>query len=242
MGKRRAKKKVKAAEAEAPVEVSHKLPRFLWGTRAFLAMLAVAFWFYQAAIGPYPFIDLPWLPIANFVGLVPLMILMFLELRLQAQGFEVSLKVAGDDLTISDRGVTKTVSLTRKGAASYRVGLLTRGLDIQIEKRRWWIPIGTEDMDLVQRLLSRKTAWKSHISALTILVGAFIFSIVWTLGLYEALEYFEIGTLNDAYFYDGDSGVLSPETLPEAPPEPAPALETPQAPETAPASEAASPP
>ena len=202
MGKRRAKKKVEAAEVEAPVEVSHKLPRFLWATRAFLAMLTVAFCFYQAAIGPYPFTDLPWLPIANFLGLVPFFILMFLELRLQGQGFDVSLNVKGDDITLTDPDGSRTVSLSREGAASYRVGLLTRGLDIQIEKTRWWVPIGTEHMPLVQRLLSRQTAWKSHVSALVILLGAFLFSIAWTLGLYEVLEYFEIGTVNEAFYLE----------------------------------------
>ena len=40
-------------------------------------MLTVAFCFYQAAIGPYPFTDLPWLPLANFVGLAPFFIVMF---------------------------------------------------------------------------------------------------------------------------------------------------------------------
>ena len=79
MGKRRVKKTIDTADNQAPVEVSHKLPRFLWATRAFLAMLTVAFCFYQAAIGPYPFTDLPWLPLANFVGLAPFFIVMFLS-------------------------------------------------------------------------------------------------------------------------------------------------------------------
>ena len=140
MGKRRVKKIIDNADNQAPVEVSHKLPRFLWATRAFLAMLTVAFSFYQAAIGPYPFTDLPWLPLANFVGLAPFFIVMFLELRLQGQGFDVSLSVKGDDITITDPDGSRTLSLKREGAASYRVGLLTRGLDIQVDKRRWWIP------------------------------------------------------------------------------------------------------
>ena len=202
MGKRRAKKKVEPTETGTAVAVSHKLPRFLWATRAFLAMLTVAFCFYQAAIGPYPFTDLPWLPIANFLGLVPFFILMFLELKLQGQGFDVSLKVKGDDITLTDPDGSRTVSLNQEGAASYRVGLLTRGLDIQIDKKRWWLPISPEHMPLVQRLLSRQTAWKSHISALVILLGAFLFSIAWTLGLYEVLEYLKIGTLNDAFYLD----------------------------------------
>ena len=203
MGKRRAKKQPEPVATEsAPVEVSHKLPRFLWATRAFLAMLTVAFCFYQAAIGPYPFTDLPWLPLANFAGLAPFFIVMFLELRLQGQGFDVSLSVKGDDITITDPDGSRTLSLKREGAASYRVGLLTRGLDIQVEKRRWWIPIGTEHMPLVQRLLSRQTAWKSHVSALVILLGAFLFSIGWTLALYEVLEYYEIGTINEAFYED----------------------------------------
>ena len=171
-----------------------------WATRAFLAMLTVAL-LYQAAIGLIIH-NLPWLPIANFLGLVPFFILMFLELRLQGQGFDVSLKVKGDDITLTDPDGSRTVSLSREGAASYRVGLLTRGLDIQIEKTRWWVPIGTEHMPLVQRLLSRQTAWKSHVSALVILLGAFLFSIAWTLGLYEVLEYFEIGTLNEAFYLE----------------------------------------
>ena len=108
----------------------------------------------------------------------------------------------GDDITITDPDGSRTLSLKREGAASYRVGLLTRGLDIQVEKRRWWIPIGPEHMALVQRLLSRQTAWKSHVSALVILLGAFLFSIGWTLGLYEVLEYFEIGTINEAFYED----------------------------------------
>ena len=30
----------------------------------------------------------------------------------------------------------------------------------------------------------------------------FLFSIGWTLGLYEVLEYFEIGTINEAFYED----------------------------------------
>ena len=66
-------------------------------------MLTVAFSFYQAAIGPLSisYSDLPWLPLENFVGLAPFFIVMFLELRLQGQGFDVSLSVKGDDITIT---------------------------------------------------------------------------------------------------------------------------------------------
>lgn len=30
-------------------------------------------------------------------------------------------------------------------------------------------------------------------------LGVFLFSIAWTLGLYEVLEYFDIGTVNEAF-------------------------------------------
>ena len=72
-------------------------------------MLTVAFSFYQAAIGPYPFTDLPWLPLANFVGLAPFFIVMF-GARLQGQGFDVSLSVKGDDITITDPDGSRTSS------------------------------------------------------------------------------------------------------------------------------------
>ena len=33
-------------------------------------------------------------------------------------------------------------------------------------------------------------------------LGAFLFSIAWTLGLYEVLEYFEIGTVREALYLE----------------------------------------
>ena len=51
----------------------------------------------------------------EFRGLAPFFIVMFLELRLQGQGFDVSLSVKGDDITITDPDGSRTLLSSGKG-------------------------------------------------------------------------------------------------------------------------------